>query len=65
VGREVQVARIKVSRFAQRVAQHADLQVVDHDLLRATAKKFQRMPVAREELLHRLRKGKLQIHHPL
>ena len=46
------------------MAQHADLEVVDHDFFGHAAEELEGMAVAGEELLHALGQGELDVQHP-
>ena len=59
---QVQVAWMKEGLFSGRMAQHADLQVVDDDLFAGALKKFKGVPVTAQELLHAFGQGELDVH---
>jgi hypothetical protein len=55
---------MKEGLFSGGMAQHSDLQVVDHDLGRNSLKKFQGVAVTGQELLHAFGQGELDIEQP-
>src|SRR5260370_30233784 len=64
VVRGIEVAWIDYRRLANQPLQHRGLQIVYHDLARATMEGRERVLMAGEEVLHRLRDGKFQMHQP-
>ena len=63
MGGEVQIAGIEDGAFAEAMAQHAGLEVVDEDDAGRAAEELQGVVVAGEEVFHGLAAGELDIGH--
>ena len=63
VGGEVEVARMKDGFLAERMQEHAGLEVVDQDRAGRAAKKFERVLVAGQEVLQAFPAGELDVGH--
>lgn len=61
---KIEISRVEYRRDAGEALQNGRLQIVDHDFGRHATKGRERVLVASEEMLHRLRDGKLHIHLP-
>ena len=68
-GEAVVIGKIKIGGIEQRgladlAGNHCGFKVIDHDLCRDAAKGGKGVLMAGEKVLHGLRDGELQVHHP-